>query len=150
MNPATTKLLCAGRRQRTDLAERGHLLGRLLLLPPPGGYIKGPSDPAAQSGTDSTRRRYSRPPSNKWLWGRGATSINWRRWQEPRRRLPPDGSSDPASLDHRPPVLLIPYCASGWRENRERTYITEVSNKIMVNCLVCSPSGCFCEPVFNL
>ena len=69
--PATTKLLCAGRRQRTDLAERGHLSGRLLLLPPPGGYIKGPSDPAAQSRTDSTRRQYSRPPSNNGCGGGG-------------------------------------------------------------------------------
>ena len=142
MNPATTKLLCAGRRQRTDLAERGHLSGRLLLLPPPGGYIKGPSNPAAQSRTDSTRRQYSRPPSNRWLRGRGATSNQMEvRWQEPRRRVAPDGSSDPASFDHRPPVLFIRYCASGWREKRERTYITEVSNKIMVNCLVCSQSG---------
>ena len=110
MNPATTKLLCAGRRQQTDLAERGHLSGRLLLLPPPGGYIKGPSNPAAQSRTDSTRRQYSRPPSNRWLRGRGATSNQMEvRWQEPRRRLPPrwlqrscnSPTSRPSSFKHK-------------------------------------------------
>ena len=139
MNPATTKLLCAGRRQRTDLAERGHLSGRLLLLPPPGGYIKGPSDPAAQSGTDSTRRQYGRPPSNKWLWGRGATSIKWRWRHSPETRAP---QKAPAILH--PSIIDLQCCSfdtapvAGGRAVRGHT---NKYFKIMVNCLVCSPSG---------